>query len=134
MIISNMLWPVEAPRFVGAGAVGEQAVVADAVEREIWSSAAYQRQEALQRLAAGEMQTDIAQSYGVSHVTIGRLHGPTPPFRRRGSPRGVKRKPNVKPGRSVPSPGTGFRIAPERPDPPAQPWRAHEPSGPWLWR
>jgi hypothetical protein len=32
--------------------------------------AAYQRQEALQRLAAGETQTDIAQSYGVSHVTI----------------------------------------------------------------
>jgi DNA invertase Pin-like site-specific DNA recombinase len=37
---------------------------------------AYQRQEALQRLAAGETQTDIARSYGVSHVTIGRLHGP----------------------------------------------------------
>jgi Helix-turn-helix domain of resolvase len=34
------------------------------------------RQEALQRLAAGETQTDIARSYGVSHVTIGRLHGP----------------------------------------------------------
>ena len=37
---------------------------------------AYQRQEALQRLAAGETQTDIARSYGVSHVTIGRLQGP----------------------------------------------------------
>jgi DNA invertase Pin-like site-specific DNA recombinase len=36
----------------------------------------YQRQEALQRLAAGETQTDIARSYGVSHVTIGRLQGP----------------------------------------------------------
>jgi DNA invertase Pin-like site-specific DNA recombinase len=34
---------------------------------------AYQRQEALQRLAAGETQTDIARSYGVSHMTIGRL-------------------------------------------------------------
>jgi DNA invertase Pin-like site-specific DNA recombinase len=34
---------------------------------------AYQRQEALRRLAAGETQTDIARSYGVSHVTIGRL-------------------------------------------------------------
>ena len=37
---------------------------------------AYQRQEALQRLGAGETQTDIARSYGVSHVTIGRLQGP----------------------------------------------------------
>ena len=37
---------------------------------------AYQRREALQRLAAGETQTDIARSYGVSHVTIGRLQGP----------------------------------------------------------
>jgi DNA invertase Pin-like site-specific DNA recombinase len=37
---------------------------------------AYQRQEALQRLAAGETQTDIARSYGVSHVTIGRVQGP----------------------------------------------------------
>jgi hypothetical protein len=34
---------------------------------------AYQRQEALRRLAAGETQTDIARSYGVSHMTIGRL-------------------------------------------------------------
>jgi DNA invertase Pin-like site-specific DNA recombinase len=32
--------------------------------------------KALQRLAAGETQTDIARSYGVSHVTIGRLQGP----------------------------------------------------------
>jgi Homeodomain-like domain len=31
------------------------------------------RAEALQRLAAGETQTDIARSYNVSHVTIGRL-------------------------------------------------------------
>ena len=29
--------------------------------------------EARWRLAAGETQTDIARSYGVSHVTIGRL-------------------------------------------------------------
>jgi DNA invertase Pin-like site-specific DNA recombinase len=36
---------------------------------------AYQRQEALQRLTAGETQSDIARSYGVSHVTIGRLQG-----------------------------------------------------------
>jgi DNA invertase Pin-like site-specific DNA recombinase len=34
---------------------------------------AHQRQEALRRLAAGETQTDIARSYNVSHVTIGRL-------------------------------------------------------------
>jgi DNA invertase Pin-like site-specific DNA recombinase len=33
----------------------------------------HQRTEALQRLAAGETQTDIARSYNVSHVTIGRL-------------------------------------------------------------
>jgi DNA invertase Pin-like site-specific DNA recombinase len=37
------------------------------------SLTAHQRQEALQRLAAGETQTDIARSYNVSHVTIGRL-------------------------------------------------------------
>jgi DNA invertase Pin-like site-specific DNA recombinase len=36
---------------------------------------AHQRQEALQRLTAGETQTDIARSYNVSHVTIGRLQG-----------------------------------------------------------
>jgi DNA invertase Pin-like site-specific DNA recombinase len=36
---------------------------------------AHQRQEALKRLAAGETQTDIARSYNVSHVTIGRLQG-----------------------------------------------------------
>jgi DNA invertase Pin-like site-specific DNA recombinase len=35
----------------------------------------YQRKEALQRLAAGETQTDIARSYGVSHPTISRLQG-----------------------------------------------------------
>jgi hypothetical protein len=27
-------------------------------------------------LAAGETQTDVARSYGVSYVTIGRLQGP----------------------------------------------------------
>jgi DNA invertase Pin-like site-specific DNA recombinase len=37
----------------------------------------HQRQEALQRLANGETQTDIARSYNVSHVTIGRLQ-PSP--------------------------------------------------------
>jgi DNA invertase Pin-like site-specific DNA recombinase len=36
---------------------------------------AHQRQEALKRLSAGETQTDIARSYNVSHVTIGRLQG-----------------------------------------------------------
>ena len=36
---------------------------------------AHQLQEALKRLAAGETQTDIARSYNVSHVTIGRLQG-----------------------------------------------------------
>jgi DNA invertase Pin-like site-specific DNA recombinase len=47
----------------------------------------YQRQEALQRLAAGETQTDIARSYGVSHVTIGRLQGPVlRPFEGAGAP------------------------------------------------
>jgi DNA invertase Pin-like site-specific DNA recombinase len=48
---------------------------------------AYQRQEALQRLATGETQTDIARSYGVSHVTIGRLQGPAlRPFDGAGAP------------------------------------------------
>jgi DNA invertase Pin-like site-specific DNA recombinase len=49
----------------------------------------YQRQEALRRLAAGETQTDIARSYGVSHVTIGRLQGPVlRPFDGAGAPAG----------------------------------------------
>ena len=34
---------------------------------------AHQRQEALARLEAGETQTDIARTFGVSHTTIGRL-------------------------------------------------------------
>jgi DNA invertase Pin-like site-specific DNA recombinase len=38
---------------------------------------AHQRQEALQRLAAGETQADIARSYAVDATTIGRLR---PPF------------------------------------------------------
>ena len=33
----------------------------------------HQRQEALQRLAAGETQADIARSYAVDATTIGRL-------------------------------------------------------------
>jgi hypothetical protein len=33
----------------------------------------HQRQEALQRLAAGEMQADIARTFGVDATTIGRL-------------------------------------------------------------
>lgn len=36
----------------------------------------HQRQEALQRLAAGETQTDIARSFNVHHSTIGRLPSP----------------------------------------------------------
>jgi DNA invertase Pin-like site-specific DNA recombinase len=47
---------------------------------------AHQRQEALRRLAAGETQTDIARSYNVSHVTIGRLQ--PRPFRLRRRKRG----------------------------------------------
>ena len=33
----------------------------------------HQRQEALQRLAAGETQADIARTFGVDATTIGRL-------------------------------------------------------------
>jgi hypothetical protein len=36
---------------------------------------AFQRQEALTRLDAGETQADIARSYGVDATTIGRLEG-----------------------------------------------------------
>jgi DNA invertase Pin-like site-specific DNA recombinase len=39
---------------------------------------AHQRKEALQRLAAGETQADIARSYGVSQSLISRL--PPRPF------------------------------------------------------
>ncbi len=35
----------------------------------------HQRQEALQRLAAGETQSDVARSYAVNATTIGRLAG-----------------------------------------------------------
>jgi DNA invertase Pin-like site-specific DNA recombinase len=35
----------------------------------------FQRQEALQRLAAGETQADVARTYGVSDSTICRLAG-----------------------------------------------------------
>jgi len=34
---------------------------------------AHQRREAIARLDAGEAQTDIARTFGVSHTTIGRL-------------------------------------------------------------
>jgi DNA invertase Pin-like site-specific DNA recombinase len=44
---------------------------------------AHQRQEALQRLAAGETQADIARTYKVDATTIGRLE--PRPFERRGS-------------------------------------------------
>ena len=39
---------------------------------------AHQRQEALQRLIAGETQADIARSYAVDATTIGRLRPPFP--------------------------------------------------------
>jgi DNA invertase Pin-like site-specific DNA recombinase len=47
----------------------------------------HQRQEALQRLAAGETQADVAHTYHVD-ATIGRLLGdrPFPPRRKRGRP------------------------------------------------
>jgi DNA invertase Pin-like site-specific DNA recombinase len=35
----------------------------------------HQRREALRRLANGETQADVARTYAVSHVTIGRLLG-----------------------------------------------------------
>jgi DNA invertase Pin-like site-specific DNA recombinase len=39
---------------------------------------AHQRQEALQRLAEGEAQADVARSYPVSQATISRLNAPSP--------------------------------------------------------
>jgi DNA invertase Pin-like site-specific DNA recombinase len=38
----------------------------------------HQRREAMQRLQAGEVQADIARSYGVSQATISRLESPSP--------------------------------------------------------
>jgi DNA invertase Pin-like site-specific DNA recombinase len=38
----------------------------------------HQRQEALQRLAAGETQADVARTYNVDATTIGRLLGGRP--------------------------------------------------------
>jgi transposase-like protein len=38
----------------------------------------HQRQEAVQRLADGEVQADLARSYGVSQATISRLSGDRP--------------------------------------------------------
>jgi DNA invertase Pin-like site-specific DNA recombinase len=38
----------------------------------------HQRQEALQRLAAGETQADVARTYNVDATTIGRLGSPSP--------------------------------------------------------
>ena len=38
----------------------------------------HQRQEAMQRLADGEVQADLARSYGVSQSTISRLSGYRP--------------------------------------------------------
>ena len=39
----------------------------------------HQRQEAIQRLTAGETQADVARTYNVDPTTIGRLLG-EPPF------------------------------------------------------
>jgi DNA invertase Pin-like site-specific DNA recombinase len=39
---------------------------------------AHQRKEAIQRLAEGAVQADIARSYGVSQATISRLAAPSP--------------------------------------------------------
>ncbi len=38
----------------------------------------HQRQEALQRLSAGETMMDVARTYNVHHTTIGRLFGDRP--------------------------------------------------------
>ena len=38
----------------------------------------HQRQEALQRLAAGETQADVARTYNVDAAAIGRLGSPSP--------------------------------------------------------
>jgi DNA invertase Pin-like site-specific DNA recombinase len=38
----------------------------------------HQRQEALQRLAAGATQADVARTYNVDATTIGRLGSPSP--------------------------------------------------------
>jgi len=37
-----------------------------------------QRKEAIQRLAEGAVQADLARSYGVSQATISRLAAPSP--------------------------------------------------------
>jgi hypothetical protein len=39
---------------------------------------AHQRKEAIQRLAEGAVQADLARSYGVSQATISRLAAPSP--------------------------------------------------------
>jgi|SRR6516164_11038591 hypothetical protein len=39
---------------------------------------AHQRHEAIQRLAEGAVQADLARSYGVSQATISRLAAPSP--------------------------------------------------------
>src|SRR5262249_25089994 len=39
---------------------------------------AHQRREAMQRLADGAVQADLARSYGVSQATISRLAAPSP--------------------------------------------------------
>ena len=53
----------------------------------------HQRQEALQRLAAGETQADVARTYNVDATTIGRLLGDRPfPWRRKPGRPPVKKK------------------------------------------
>jgi DNA invertase Pin-like site-specific DNA recombinase len=46
----------------------------------------HQRQEALQRLAAGETQTDVARLFNLSASTISRLAASSPFRARRGRP------------------------------------------------
>ena len=46
----------------------------------------HQWQEALQRLAAGETQADVARTYYVDATTIGRMASPSPFRGRRGRP------------------------------------------------
>ena len=51
---------------------------------------AHQRQEAIQRLAEGATQADLARTYGVSQATISRLERPPVPFDLCGRPRRMK--------------------------------------------
>jgi hypothetical protein len=50
------------------------------------TEALHQRQEAMQRLAAGETQADVARTYNVDATTIGRLLGDRDAFAARACP------------------------------------------------